>query len=147
MKVSDVMTRTVKTTTPDVTIREAARLMADLDAGILPVAQGDRLVGMITDRDITVRAVAQGKGPDTRVEEAMTRDVKYCYEDEQLDHVVKNMARLKVQRLPVMDRNKRLVGIVSLGDIAIQGDSSLTDTAVTGIKEPGGPHDQSEQKH
>lgn len=143
MKVSDVMTRTVRTTDPGVSIREAAKLMADLDAGILPVAEGDRLIGMITDRDIAVRAVAQGKGPDTKVGDAMTRDVKYCYEDEQLEHVVKNMAELKVQRLPVMDRNKRLVGIVSLGDIAIQGDTGITDTAVTGIKEPGGPHSQS----
>jgi CBS domain-containing protein len=143
MKVSDVMTRNVKLASPELTIREAAKLMADLDAGILPVAQDDRIVGMITDRDIAVRAVAQGKGPDTKVSEAMTRDVKYCYEDEQLEHVVKNMAELKVQRLPVMDRGKQLVGIVSLGDIAVQGDTGLTDTAVTGIKEPGGPHTQS----
>jgi CBS domain-containing protein len=142
MKVSDVMTRTVRTTDPGTSIREAAKLMADLDAGILPVAQGDKLVGMITDRDIAVRAVAEGKGPDTKVADAMTRDVKYCYEDEQLEHVVKNMAELKVQRLPVMDRNKQLVGIVSLGDIAVQGDTGLTDTAVTGIKEPGAPHSQ-----
>jgi CBS domain-containing protein len=142
MKVSEVMTRDVQLIEPTQTIRDAAKLMAELDAGIMPVREGDRLVGMITDRDIAVRAVAEGKGPDTPVREVMTADVKYCFEDEDIGLVAKNMAEIKLQRLPVMDRNKRLVGIVSLGDIAIQGDTNLTDTAVTGMKEPGGPHTQ-----
>jgi CBS domain-containing protein len=143
MKVADVMTRQVELTSPEATIQEVARTMAEIDAGILPVQDNDRLVGMITDRDIAIRGVAQGKGPDAKVREVMTAEVKYCFEDEDLDGVVKNMAEIKVQRLPVMSRDKRLVGIVSLGDIAIQGDSNTTDTAVTGIKEPGGPHTQS----
>jgi CBS domain-containing protein len=142
MRISDVMTRTVRTTSSDASIQEAARLMAELDAGILPVGEGDKLVGMLTDRDIAVRAVAHGKGPEAKVREAMTPEVKYCFEDEEVGDVARNMAEIKVQRLPVMDRGKRLVGIVSLGDIAIQGDSSVVDTAVTGIKEPGGPHTQ-----
>jgi CBS domain-containing protein len=142
MKIADVMTRTVRTTTPDVSIQEAAKLMAELDAGIVPVSDGQRLLGMITDRDIAVRAVAQGKGPDAKVRDAMTPDVKYCFEDQEVAEVARNMAEIKVQRLPVMDRDKRLVGIVSLGDIAIHGDSGDVDMAVSGIKEPGGPHTQ-----
>jgi CBS domain-containing protein len=142
MKVSEVMTRSVATVSPEQTAREAASFMLSNDAGSIPVTDGDRLVGMITDRDIAVRGVAKGKGPDCQVREVMTSEVKYCFEDEDIGHVAKNMAEIKVQRLPVMDRNKRLVGIVSLGDIAIQGDSGDTDTAVTGIKEPGGPHTQ-----
>jgi CBS domain-containing protein len=143
MKVSDVMTRQVELTSPEATIRDAARRMAEIDGGVMPVSENDRLVGMITDRDIAIRAVAQGKGPDAKVREVMTQEVKYCYEDDDVDNVVKNMAEIKVHRLPVMSRDKRLVGIVSLGDIAIQGDTSQVDTAVSGIKEPGGPHSQS----
>lgn len=142
MKVSDVMTRTVQTTSPDASLQEAARIMAEIDAGVVPVGEGDRLVGMLTDRDIAIRAVAQGKGPDTKVREAMTAEVKYCFEDDDVAQVARNMADIKVQRLPVVSRDKRLVGIVSLGDIAIQGDTNVVDTAVTGLKEPGGPHTQ-----
>jgi CBS domain-containing protein len=138
MKVSDVMTRQVELTSPEATIRDAARRMAEIDGGVMPVSENDRLVGMITDRDIAIRAVAQGKGPDAKVREVMTQEVKYCYEDDDVDNVVKNMAEIKVHRLPVMSRDKRLVGIVSLGDIAIQGDTSQVDTAVSGIKEPAG---------
>jgi CBS domain-containing protein len=142
MKVSDVMTRRVELTSPEATIREAARKMAEIDGGVMPVSENDRLVGMITDRDIAIRAVAQGKGPDAKVREVMTQEVKYCYEDDDIGSVARNMAEIKVQRLPVMNRDKRLVGIVSLGDIAIQGDTGHVDTAVSGIKEPGGPHTQ-----
>lgn len=143
MKVSDVMTRDVRFTSPEASIREAARTMAEIDSGVLPVGDQDRLVGMLTDRDIAIRAVAQGKGPDAKVREAMTAEVKYCFEDEEVDDVARNMAEIKVQRLPVMSRDKRLVGIVSLGDIAVQGDARTVDTAASGIKEPGGPHTQS----
>jgi CBS domain-containing protein len=142
MRVADIMTRGVELTTPQATIKDAAARMAELDAGILPVQDQDRLVGMLTDRDIAVRAVAQGKGPDCTVGEVMTPDVKYCFEDDQIGDVARNMAEIKVQRLPVMDRDKRLVGIISLGDIALQADTGDTDTAVSGMKEPGGPHSQ-----
>ncbi len=137
MRVSEVMTRNVQVTAPDAPIREAAKLMADTDAGSLPVGENDRLVGMITDRDIAIRAVAQGKGPDSPVREAMTPDVKFCFEDDDLKEVAGNMASAKVQRLPVMSRDKRLVGIVALSDIALQADAADVDTAVSGIKEPG----------
>jgi CBS domain-containing protein len=142
VKISQVMTHTVRTTSPEASLQEVARMMAELDAGILPVGEDDKLVGMITDRDVAVRGVAQGKGPDAKVRETMTPEVKYCFEDEDIGQVARNMAEIKVQRLPVMSRDKQLVGIVSLGDIAIQGDTNIVDTAVTGLKEPGGPHTQ-----
>jgi CBS domain-containing protein len=142
MKVSDVMTRQVELTSPEATIRDAARRMAEIDGGVMPVSENDRLVGMITDRDIAIRAVAQGKGPDAKVREVMTQEVKYCYEDDDVDNVVKNMAEIKVHRLPVMSRDKRLVGIVSFGDVALYGDSGQTDAAAAAVSEPGGPHTQ-----
>lgn len=137
MKVSDVMTRNVQVTAPDASIQEAARLMAEIDAGSLPVGENDRLVGMITDRDIAIRAVALGKGPESPVRDAMTPDVKYCFEDDDIEEVASNMADAKVQRLPVMSRDKRLVGIVALSDVALQADAADVDMAVSGIKEPG----------
>jgi CBS domain-containing protein len=116
--------------------------MAELDAGIMPVREGDRLVGMITDRDIAVRAVAAGKGTDTSVREVMTEDVKYCFEDEDTDDVARNMADLQVRRLPVLTRDKRLVGIISLGDMAVSDESGKAGEAVAGISQPGGQHSQ-----
>ena len=127
---------------PIQTIREAARLMAEMDAGIMPVREGDRLVGMITDRDIAVRAVAEGKGPDTPIREVMTQDVKYCYEDDETDGVAGNMAAIQVRRLPVLTRDKRLVGIISLGDMAMSKGSGRVGEAVAGISQPGGRHSQ-----
>ena len=142
MKVSEVMTRDVQLIEPTQTIRDAARLMAELDAGIMPVREGDRLVGMITDRDIAVRAVAEGKGPDTPIREVMTEDVKYCYEDDDTDDVARNMADIQVRRLPVLNQDKRLVGIISLGDMAVSGGSGRAGEAVAGISQPGGQHSQ-----
>src|ERR671923_2399099 len=115
MRVSDAMTREVRVASPGQSIREVAKIMAEIDAGSMPVGENDRLVGMITDRDIAIRAVAQGKGPDTPVRDVMSKEVKYCYEDEDLEHVADNMGELQVRRLPVVNRDKRLVGIVSLG--------------------------------
>jgi len=116
--------------------------MAELDTGIMPVREGDRLVGMITDRDIAVRAVAQGRGPDTSVRDVMTDDVKYCYEDDDTDDVARNMADIQVRRLPVLTRDKRLVGIISLGDMAVTEKSGRAGEAVAGISQPGGQHSQ-----
>jgi CBS domain-containing protein len=142
MKVSKVMTRDVRLVEPTQTIRDAAQMMAELDTGILPVRKGDRLVGMITDRDITVRAVAQGRGPDTTVREVMTDEVKYCFEDDDTNDVARNMADIQVRRLPVLDSDKRLVGIISLGDIAVTDESSQAGDAVAGISQLGGEHSQ-----
>jgi CBS domain-containing protein len=116
--------------------------MAEIDAGVMPVGENDRLVGMITDRDIAIRAIGEGKGPDTPVREVMTTEqVLYCYEDEDLDHVAKNMSEQQVRRLPVVNRDKRLVGIVSLGNIA-QRETRAANKAVKGVTKPGGAHQQ-----
>jgi CBS domain-containing protein len=141
MLVQDAMSREVRTVTPETTIREAARLMADADIGALPVAAGDPLAGLVTDRDIAVRAVAIGKGPDCSVGEVMTHDVLYCHVDEDLAHVSQNMAEKQVRRLPVVDVDKRLVGIISLADIA---DARATEAgeALEGITRPGGERSQ-----
>ena len=147
MRVSEAMTRDVRLAQPDQSIREAAHMMGEIDTGVLPVADGDRLVGMITDRDIAVRAVGEGKPPDTKVREVMSQEVKYCFEDEDLDHVVTNMGDQRLRRLPVMNRDKRLVGIVSLGDAAIMNSSKKTAKALGAVSQPGGPHSQSEARH
>ena len=143
MRVSEAMTREVRIATPGQSIREVAKIMAEIDAGAMPVGENDRLVGMITDRDIAIRAVAQGKGPDTPVRDVMTTEqVLYCYEDEELDHVAKNMGSEQVRRLPVVNREKRLVGIVSLGDVA-QTEARSASKAVKGVTKPGSQHNQS----
>jgi CBS domain-containing protein len=148
MKVKDAMTRDVSIASPDDTLQQAASKMAELDAGILPVGANDRLVGMLTDRDITVRAVAQGKGPQTAVRDVMSEDVKYCFEDEDLAAVTANMGDIRVRRLPVLNREKRLVGIVSLGDIVNTGrNARQAGQALAGISQPGGEHSQSAQAH
>lgn len=141
MKVSDVMTRDVRISSPDQTIQEAARMMASADAGALPVGENDRLVGMITDRDIVLRGVAEGKAPTTKVRDVMSAEVKYCYENQEVDKVARNMGEIKVRRLPVVDRDKRLVGILSLGDLAAAGTKKAGE-ALGNISQPGGAHDQ-----
>jgi CBS domain-containing protein len=143
MIIQHVMSRDVRTVTPEATIQEAARLMADADIGALPVAAGDRLAGMVTDRDIAIRAVAVGKGPETTVAEVMTTDVLYCHEDEDVAHVSDNMGEMQVRRLPVVDVEKRLVGIVSLADIALGVDAEEAGEALEGIARPGGERSQS----
>jgi CBS domain-containing protein len=148
MKVRDAMTRDVRLVKPEQPIREAAKTMADLDIGALPVEENDRLVGMITDRDIAVRAVAAGRGPDTEIREVMSRDVKYCYDDQTIEEVTQNMGELRVRRLPVLNRDKRLVGILSLGDLAIdEGAQDEAGEALGGISRPGGQHSQSAETH
>jgi CBS domain-containing protein len=132
---------------PDQTLRDAAHMMAELDIGALPVQENDRLVGMITDRDIAVRAVAEGRGADTPIREAMTKEIKYCYEDQDIEEVTRNMGDLRLRRLPVMNRDKRLVGILALGDLAREG-STQDDAseALCGISRPGGQHSQTAQR-
>jgi CBS domain-containing protein len=126
MQVNEAMTNDVKIASPNETIRDAARLMAQIDAGVLPVGQNDRLVGMITDRDIAIRAVAADKGPQTPIRDIMSKEVLYCFEDDDVDEVVQNMADIKVRRLPVLNHEKRLVGILSLGDIARGGKDPMS---------------------
>lgn len=144
MKIHDIMTPDVCIADPNQTVRDAAKKMAEIDIGLLPVAENDRLVGMISDRDIALRCVAAGKGTDATVREIMTRDVKYCYDDEDVEDVASNMAQQQLRRLPVIDHDKKLVGIVSLADIAMDRDATLSGTALRGISQPGGAHCQSE---
>jgi CBS domain-containing protein len=136
------MSRDVHIIAPDQTLRDAAATMKRLDAGVLPVGEKDKLIGMITDRDIAVRGIAEGKGPDAKIRDVMSHEVKYCFEDEDVDHVAENMAELQVRRLPVMNRDRRLVGIVSLGDLATHGSLPKTAKALHGISQPGGRHTQ-----
>jgi CBS domain-containing protein len=142
MRIAECMTRDIRLATPEQSIQEAARMMADIDAGVLPVSQGDRLIGMITDRDIAVRAVANGRGPDAKVADVMTPEVRYCFEDQDVDDVIKNMGEEQVRRLPVVNRDKRLVGIVSLSDMAMGGEKPHAGEALQRIARPGGPHSQ-----
>jgi CBS domain-containing protein len=142
MKVSDIMTRDVRLLKPDQTIREAANVMAEINAGALPVSENDRLVGMITDRDIVIRAVAQGRPLDTKVAAVMSKEVLYCFDTDELEDVSRNMGKAQVRRLPVVNADKRLVGIVSLGDLARSEDPATIGRTVTRVSTPGGKHDQ-----
>jgi CBS domain-containing protein len=140
MKVSEAMNRGAHTVKAQDTLKSAANLMAEKDIGFLPVEENDRLVGMITDRDIVVRCVAHGKNGDTLVRDAMTGDVKYCFEDEELDDAIKSLAQQQVRRMPVMSRDKRLVGILSLADAALRYSADSTGLAFSGVVKPGGKH-------
>ena len=135
MRVSEAMTRDVQIANPEQSICDVAKIMAESNVGSLPVGENDRLVGMITDRDIAVRAVAEHKSPDTRVRDVMTQDVKYCFDDEDIKHVATNMGDIQVHRLPVLNREKRLVGIVSLADVATKAGAAPAGKAVSGISQ------------
>jgi len=142
MKVADCMTQDVQLASPDMTLREAAQLMADCDAGALPVGDNDRLVGMITDRDIAIRGVAAGKSPDTKVRDAMSRDVCWCFEDETIEDVLRRLGDEQIRRMPVISRDKRLVGIVSIADLTDSARPQDTGTALSEISRQGGQHSQ-----
>jgi CBS domain-containing protein len=142
MKVSDVMTRDVKTVSPDQSAREAASFMLQADAGGIPVIEGEQLIGMITDRDIAVRDIAEGRGPETQVRELMTDEVVSVRIDDDCDDVASRMSEEQVRRLPVVDENDRLCGIVSLGDLAREGASDTAEEALEGVAQPGGQHQQ-----
>jgi CBS domain-containing protein len=136
MEICNVMTRDVKIASPEDTLQHAAKLMEKNDFGLLPVGENDRLVGMLSDRDITVRAVARGLAPDRcKVRDVMSREVKYVYEDETIEDAARNMSDLQVRRLPVLNRDKRLVGIVSLGDLSLMEPEPAGD-ALTSISQP-----------
>ena len=142
MKVSEVMTRDVQTIQPDQTAREAASFMLNADAGSIPVTEGDRLIGMITDRDIAVRGVARGNGPDTPVRELMTNDLVVARIDDDVESAAAKMSDAQVRRLPVIDQDERLCGIVSLGDLSREADLDCASEALEGVTQPGGEHRQ-----
>jgi len=141
MRVSDVMTRDVKCIGPDASLQEAAAKMKDMDVGPLPVCDNDRLVGLVTDRDITVRATAQGANPQgTHVRDVMTPEVVYCFDDQDVSEAAQRMREKQIRRLLVLNRAKRLVGIVSLGDLAVETqDEQLTGQTLEAVSEPNRP--------
>jgi len=139
MQVIEVMTNDAHIASPDQSIVDAAKLMADCECGALPVGENDRLVGMITDRDIVIRAIAQGKA-DAKVRDVMSRDVKYCFEEDDIEDVARNMGDLQIRRLPVLNKEKRLTGIISLGDLANSDEVEVATEALCGISESSGAH-------
>ena len=130
-QVKNVMTRDVKVISPEMTIREAARTMCDGGFGMMPVGENDRMIGAISDRDIAIRAVAEGKSPSTKVREIMSAGICWAYDDDTVEHAAKLMSQHQVRRLPVVDHDKRLVGIVALGDFAV--DSSEIQPAADAL--------------
>ena len=136
MKISEIMSRDVEVARPQDTIQAVARQMKTIDAGSIPVCDGQRLQGMVTDRDIVLRVVSEGRSFDTPVTDVMSADIEYCYEDDDIAAAADKMAEVQVRRLPVLDRNQQLVGIVSLGDIAQQGKDKTTGQALEEISEP-----------
>jgi CBS domain-containing protein len=142
MKISEVMTREVQTMQPDQTAQEAAKFMLSADAGSIPVTEGGRLIGMITDRDIAVRGVANGHGPDTPVRELMTGDIVSARLDDHVDAVASKMSEAQVRRLPIVDDEEKLCGIVSLGDLSREAGEQAASQALEGVSQPGGQHQQ-----
>lgn len=137
MKVSELMSHGVRLTSPDETLAAVARTMASSDVGALPVGENDRLIGMITDRDIVIRGLAAGRDPgSTSVRDIMSPSIEYCFEDEDVHHVAERMGLLQVRRLPVVSTDKRLVGIISLGDISRQAEPQVSGSALGNVSRP-----------
>src|SRR4051812_20525713 len=141
MKLREIMTPNVECVRPGDTLQEAARKMKSLDVGPMPVCgDNDKIVGMLTDRDIIIRATAEGKDPKTtRVQDAMSEDVIWCYEDQDADEAAELMQERQVRRMLVMSRDKRLVGIVSLGDLATESKKKQAGEVLQGVSEPSQP--------
>lgn len=138
--IADVMTRDVQSVAPQETIRRAAEMMDELNVGSLPVCDGQKLVGIVTDRDITVRATAAGKGPDeATVQDVMTDQIRWCFDDQEVDEVMQQMSDSQIRRVPVVDHNtQQLIGIVSLGDLATKH-SAQVDRTLENISTPAEP--------
>lgn len=143
MKVSECMSRDVRVCAPDHTLQSAAQAMAEYDCGFLPVGENDRLIGIVTDRDIAVRGVARGKPPEASIREVMSGQICFCYDDDDTQDVIDNMAQIQVRRLPVVDHDKRLVGVIALADLAREDDMTAAGDALRDIARPGGQHSQS----
>jgi CBS domain-containing protein len=147
MKVSEIMTSDVEVVTPEQPVQEAAQLMLRADAGIVPVQEGERLVGMVTDRDIAVRVVAEGRGNDTPVRDVMSAKPLFCFDDEDVDDVAIKMSDAQVRRFPVLSREgQQLVGIISIGDLTkVDDEGQAAEAALTGVSQEGGKHNQSQE--
>src|SRR5579883_819474 len=142
MKVKEIMTRDVEIANPDDTLETAAKTMCDIDAGVLPVGENDRLVGVVTDRDIVVRGVAEALDPKTAtLRDVMTDAIRYCFEDDEIEAVAAKMSEWQVRRIPILNREKRLVGIVSLGDIAAHSpEKEHAKSALEGVSRSTAEH-------
>jgi len=139
LAISEVMTRDVETIAPEASVQDAARMMSELNVGVLPVCDGAALVGMVTDRDITLRATASGKAPrSTAVAEVMTAASTCCSETDSVDDVFRKMSEEQIRRIPVIDAHQHLVGIVSLGDLATR-QSTSTDAVLSDVSQPSAP--------
>jgi CBS domain-containing protein len=137
MKVRELMTESVRTVGPETRIAEIARLMRDEDIGSVPVAENDRLIGMVTDRDIVVRGLANGASQEPKcARDVMSPQILYCREDEKVEDVLRNMGEAQVRRLPVLDASKRLVGFVSIGDLSGKAKATKTGEALKEISKP-----------
>ncbi|OWP50163.1 CBS domain-containing protein [Pseudomonas nitroreducens] len=133
MTVREIMSREVRTISPDTTLQEAAVLMRQTDVGALLVNEGDQLSGIVTDRDLVIRALADGLDARTPVSEVMSGEVCYCFDDESVDHVARNMAQIEKRRLAVVNREKRLVGIVSLANVASCNADKVSANLLRGV--------------
>ena len=136
MNIGEVMTRNVEVVQPDTSVRRVAELMRELDVGMLPVCEGERLVGTITDRDIVIRGVAEGcDGDRTKARDLMSTDVVYCFEDQDTEEAADIMNVRQIRRLIVLDRSKHLAGVVSLGDLAVRYDEVVAGSALEGVSQ------------
>lgn len=141
MKIRDLMTRNPEIVSPDANLVEAAEKMRELNVGVIPVCDGQRLVGMLTDRDITIRGTAGGVDPTrAKVRDFMTPEIHYCFADQEVEDAARIMEEKQIRRLPILDKDMSLIGIVSLGDIAVDADNEhLKAEALTEISEPSRP--------
>ena len=138
-KVRDVMTAGVELIGPDATLVDAAARMAEADVGILPVGENDRLVGVVTDRDLVVRGIAEGANPaETTIREIMTEKVLYCFDDQEPSEAASDMAKQQIRRMPVVDRQKQLIGMISLGDLARKDDAGKAGATLRQVVAPNG---------
>jgi CBS domain-containing protein len=137
MKLKDVMTTQVEVVRPDASVQEAAEKMRTLDVGALPVCDGQRLAGMITDRDITIRATAQGRDPkSTAVRDILSSELVHAFEDQDLEEAEQLMQEKQIRRLPVLSRDKQLVGIVALADVVAEGGKKEVARTVQAVSKP-----------
>jgi CBS domain-containing protein len=138
--VSEIMTRDVRAMSPNDSLVQAAKAMEELNVGVVPVCEGETLIGVVTDRDITVRGVAQGRAfADTRLSDIMSRDLHWCSENQDIEEVLRDMSQYQVRRLPVVDRDKHLVGMVTIGDIAAKTHRPDVGDTLGDISEPAAP--------
>jgi CBS domain-containing protein len=140
MQLKDIMTEEVEVIQPDTLIKDAAAMMRDLDVGVLPVTNGRALSGVLTDRDIVVRSTAEGNNPgDVRAGSIISEDVAWCYEDDEVETASNKMKKNKIRRLPIVNRENELVGIVSLGDLAVEADEDMAGETLEEVSKPNRP--------